>query len=287
MVSASSRRKQVEYARERGLTSRRSCFLMSVARSTLGYVSRLAKKDVPAQTRMRELAAQYPRYGYRFIRVFLERDGFKMSFGRAHRLWSTAGLQVPRKRPRRRVAASRPRPQAPTGPNQVWAYDFVFDSCANGQQLKCLTVIDEWTREALAIDVAGSIRGGRLVEVLSKLVSIHGAPRYLRSDNGPEFCSMAVMKWLTAAGIDTAYIAPGKPWQNGTDESFNGRFRDECLSMEWFRTRQEAVALIETWRRHYNEVRPHSSLAYRTPAAFKASCLKLISTRSEVATFTN
>ena len=260
---------------------------MSVARSTLGYASRLSRRDAPVLTRMRELSAQYPRYGYRFVRIFLERDGFLMSFGRAHRLWRAAGLQVPRKRPRRRVAASRPRPLPPTGPNQVWAYDFVFDSCANGQKLKCLTVIDEWTRVSLAIDVAGSIRGKRLVEVLSKLVSVHGAPRYLRSDNGPEFCSAAVMRWLADENIATAYIAPGKPWQNGTDESFNGRFRDECLSMEWFRSRQEAVALIETWRRHYNEVRPHSSLGYRTPADFKASCMKSISTRSEVATFTN
>jgi putative transposase len=259
---------------------------MSVARSTLGYVSRLSTRDVPAQTRMRELAAQYPRYGYRFIRIFLERDGFAMGFGRAHRLWRGAGLQVPRKRPRRRVAASRPRPTAPTGPNQVWAYDFVFDSCANGQKLKCLTVIDEWTREALAIDVAGSIRGKRLVEVLSRLVSIHGAPKHLRSDNGPEFCSMAVMRWLADERIETAYIAPGKPWQNGTDESFNGRFRDECLSMEWFRSRQEALPLIETWRRHYNEVRPHSSLGYRTPHAFKMN-MESISKPFEASAFTN
>src|SRR6202012_4870199 len=162
-----------------------------------------------------------------------------MSADRAYRLWRSAGLQVPRRRPRRRVATSRPRPLPATGRNQVWAYDFVFDSCANGQQLKCLTVIDEWTREALAIDVAGSIRAKRVVEVLAQLVSVHGAPRHLRSDNGPEFVSSAVLKWLANEGIDSAHIAPRKPWQNGTDESFNGRLRDECLSIEWFRTRQE------------------------------------------------
>jgi len=154
-----------------------------------------------------------------------------MSPGRAHRLWRSAGLQVPRKRPRRRVAASRPRPHPATGPDQVWAYDFVFDACANGQKLKCLTVVAEWTHESLAIDVAGSIRSGRVIEVLARLVSVHGAPRYLRSDNGPEFVSAAVLRWLTDAGIDGAFIAPGKPWQNGTNESFNGRFRDECLNM--------------------------------------------------------
>ena len=132
-----------------------------------------------------------------------------------------------------------------------------------------MTIIDEWTRECLAIDVAGGIRSARVVEVLAKLVSVHGAPRYLRSDNGPEFVSKAVMRWAIDEGIDTAFIDPGKPWQNGTDESFNGRFRDECLSLEWFRCRTDAVVVIEQWRRHYNEVRPHSSLCYMTPAEFK------------------
>jgi putative transposase len=151
----------------------------------------------------------------------------------------------------------------------MWAYDFVFDACANGQQLKCLTVIDEFTREALAIDVAGSIRSTRVKEVLAKLISVHGAPRYLRSDNGSEFLSRAILKWLAAENIETALIDPGKPWQNGTNESFNGKFRDECLSMEWFRNRVDAKIVIENWRRHYNEVRPHSSLGKLTPAQFK------------------
>ena len=155
------------------------------------------------------------------------------------------------------------------GANHVWAYDFVFDTCANGQSLKCLTVIDEFTRECLAIDVAGSIRSGRVIEVLTRLISERGAPRFLRSDNGPEFVSKAILEWLEIAGIETALIDPGKPWQNGADESFNGRFRDECLSLEWFRSRREAKVIIETWRRHYNAVRPHSSLDYRTPIEFR------------------
>jgi putative transposase len=152
---------------------------------------------------------------------------------------------------------------------QVWAYDFVFDACANGQQLKCLTIVDEFSRECLAIDVAGSIRSGRVIEVLSKLVSVHGSPKHMRSDNGPEFVSRAVLKWLTQANIDTAHIDPGKPWQNGNNESFNGKFRDECLSMEWFRNRIDAKIVIEQYRRHYNEVRPHSSLGQLTPTEFK------------------
>jgi putative transposase len=177
---------------------------------------------------------------------------------------------VPRRRPRRRIATGRPRPKAPTGANQVWSYDFVFDWCANGQTPKCLTVTDEWTREGLAIEVDGRIRSQRVIEVLAQLVSERGAPLYLRSDNGPEFVSRALLKWIVDQGIATALIDPGKPWQNGTAESFNGKFRDECLSLEWFRSRAEAKVVIETWRRHYNEVRPHSSLGYLTPAEFAA-----------------
>ncbi|GAC1468435.1 MAG: IS3 family transposase [Gemmatimonadaceae bacterium] len=269
MVSAPVRRRQVGLARRRGLSLRGSCALIGTARSGLKLESKRAIADAPVLKRMRELAAQYPRYGYRFIRIFLGRDGHRMSADRAYRLWRSAGLQVPKKRPRRRIATSRPRPTPPTSRNHVWAIDFVFDACADGRQIKCLTIIDEWTRECLAIDVAGSIRSGRVVEVLSRLVSVHGAPRHLRSDNGPEFVSNAILKWAVSEGIETSLIDPGKPWQNGMDESFNGRFRSECLGMEWFRSRAEATAIIATWRTHYNDVRPHSSLGYLTPREFK------------------
>src|SRR6202051_1742780 len=139
-----------------------------------------------------------------------------MSVGRAYRLWRAAGLQLPRRRPRKRVALPRPRPQVPCGPNQVWSYDFVFDHCANGQQLKCLTVADECTTEGLAIEVDGRIRSARVIEVWSRLGSARGAPRFLRSDNGPEFVSKALLSWIVAQGIGTALIEPGKPWQNGS-----------------------------------------------------------------------
>ena len=173
---------------------------------------------------------------------------------------------MPRKR-RRRIATGRPRPNAPTAQNHVWAIDFVFDTCADGRQLKCLTVVDEWTRESLAIDVAGSIRSRRVIDVLSQLVSVHGAPSHLRSDNGPEFVSKAVLKWIVDEKISSAFIDPGKPWQNGTNESFNGTFRDECLGLEWFRSRAEVSSSrpggATTTRR------PHSSLGYLTPQQFK------------------
>jgi len=268
MVSACDRRKQVAYVRRRGISLRRACALLQVARSTMGYESVLAQRDAPVVTAMRELAAQYPRFGYRRIQVFLARRGLTMSADRAYRIWKKAGLQVPRRRPRRRVARGRPRPLPATDANQVWAYDFVFDACANGQQLKCLTVIDEFTRECLAIDVAGSLRSGRVIEVLSKLISVRGAPKYLRSDNGPEFVSRAVLQWLQEAGIETAPIDPGKPWQNGSNESFNGKFRDECLGMQWFQNRIDAKVVIADWRKMYNGVRPHSSLNNLTPAEY-------------------
>ena len=269
MVSAQVRRRQVGYACQRGLSTRRACALLSVARSTLGYESRLAAKDAPVVAAMRDLSAQYPRFGYRRIHVLLERRGHAMSPDRAHRLWRQAGLLVPRRRPRRKISTGRPRPLPPTGLGHVWTYDFVFDACANGQQLKFLTVLDEYSRECLAIDVAGGIRSVRVIEVLTQLISVHGAPRYIRSDNGPEFVARAILRWLSQANIETAYIDPGKPWQNAAGESFNGKFRDECLSLEWFRNRVDAKIVIEGWRRHYNETRPHSSLGYLTPAEFK------------------
>ncbi|MGE0388202.1 MAG: IS3 family transposase [Gammaproteobacteria bacterium] len=272
MVSVQARRQQVGYARQRGLSERRACTLLNVARSALHYRSRLSERDAPILSAMKDLSAQYPRYGYRRIQVFLERDGFAMSTDKAHRLWKLSGLQVPRKRPRRRPSGTRLRPQAPTMVNQVWAYDFVYDACANGQQLKCLTVVDEYTRESLAIDVSGSIRSGRVIDVLARLISERGQPAVLRSDNGPEFVSKAILRWAVKNQLETALIDPGKPWQNGTNESFNGKFRDECLAMEWFRNRREAKVVIETWRRHYNEIRPHSSLGQQTPAAFRRSC---------------
>lgn len=191
-----ARRRQVAYARERGLPVRRACTLFSTSRSSLSYQSRKTAQDAPALDRMKRLSEEYPRYGYRRVRIFLARDGH------------------------------------PTAANHVWSYDFVFDYCANGQKLKCLTVTDEFTKEGLAIDVQARLRAPRVIEVLSQLVSERGAPAYLRSDNGPEFVSIALLGWIAEQKIGTALIDPGKPWQNGVIESFNGKFRDECLSLE-------------------------------------------------------
>lgn len=232
MVSPQGRREQCAYACRRGIPKRRACGLIGMARSTLSYELRQPVKDAPVIVAMRRLSSQYPRYGYRRVRIFLRREGLPMSAARAERLWRKAGLQLPRRRPRQRIAASRPRPPLPRAANHVWAYDFVFDACANRQQIKCLTVVDEFTHECLAIDVAGSIRSRCVIDVLARLISVRGAPAYLRSDSGLEFVSQAILKWLTENRIDTALIDSGKPWQNGTNGSFNGKFRDECLSLE-------------------------------------------------------
>ena len=271
MVSVEARRSGVAFATSQGLSQRRASTLLHVARSALKYESRKAAADAPVVEQMKARAGQFPRFGYRRIQVYLERDGYKMSSKRMYRLWRVAGLQLPKKRPRKRIRGlARDSVERPVVANEVWSYDFVFDTAANGQQVKCLTVVDEGTRESLAIDVGGSIRSRRVIEVLSRLVSERGPPTTLRSDNGPEFVSHALLAWIVSEGIRTGLIEPGKPWQNGTCESFNGKFRDECLSVEWFRSREEARAVIEQWRQHYNEDRPHSSLGNLTPAVYAA-----------------
>ena len=155
-----------------------------------------------------------------------------------------------------------------TAQNQVWAYDFVFDGCANGQKLKCLTVVDEFSKESLCVDAAGSIRSQDLIEILEWLIDERVCPLVLRSHKCPEFVSLASMQWAAAKGLRNLLIESGKPWQNGTDESFNGKFRDECLAMNWFYSRAHAKVITELWRKHCDEVRLHSSLAYKTPMEF-------------------
>ena len=218
---------------------------------------------------IRRLFGQYPPgYGSRRIRVFLRREDLKVGKEACQRVQAEHGLQVPKNRQRRRIAGFRPRPLAPAQANSVWSYYFVCDACTNGQQLKCLTFIDEYKLEALAIDVAGSIRSAREIDVMARVISMRGAPRYLRSDNGLEFVSTALLSWVVEQGIEMALIDPGQPWQNGTNESFNGKFRDECLSAEWFRNRLEVKVVIEDWWLHYNQVRPRSSLGDETSETF-------------------
>lgn len=268
-MTPTAKRGAVKVAVAMGMSERLACRVFKATRSALSQPRKLDEKHAPVMERMATLSSKHPRYGYRRIRVLLGREGQSMSPQRAHRLWQKAKLCVPRKRPRRRVPTAKARPLAPAKPNSVWAWDFVHDMCANGDELKCLTVVDEFTRECLAIRVAGSLRSELAIDVLSQLVSARGATAFLRSDNGPELIAQALRDWLVEENIATAYSDPGKPWQNGLNESFNGKFRDECLDAEWFPSRREAV-VIEEFRRHYNAERPHSSLGYRTPLEFAA-----------------
>lgn len=264
MVSARARREQVAYARERGLSCRRACALLSVARSELNYSSRMPAKDAPLAEELREFARRHPRLGYRMAR---NRLSTRVSYSRVYRVWKAEGLCLPRRRPRKKVRGGGHRWMQAITPNAVWAYDFAHDECANGQKLKCLLVVDEWTHEVLAVEVGARIRSGDVIATLARLVSLYGPPAFVRSDNGPEFVAKAVREWLTAQRIEASFIEPGKPWQNGVAESLINRFRDECLGVEWFHHRVEAKTVIEHWRKDYNQCRPHSSIDYMTPAS--------------------
>ncbi len=221
---------QVRYAMTRRLSCRRACALLRVARSALGYAARRPGRDATLVAELQRLAAVHPRYGYRRMWALLRRRGLAVNAKRVHRLWRGTGLTLPRRRTRRKIrTGARVRPLADR-PNAVWTYDLIHDACTDGTPFKCLTVVDEFTKECLAITVARSLPGDRVLPVLAQLVVRRGAPQYLRSDNGPEFIARRIQRWLAREGITTAYIDPGKPWQNGVGESFHSRFRDECLN---------------------------------------------------------
>ena len=280
MVSASARREAVRYAHSRGLSKRRAGVLMNIGGSSLRYKTRQVDAESEVMAKIRVLSAANPRFGYRFVAALLRREGLVINNKRVYRLWRKAGLARRRKPAYRRRHGGQHRWMSAVAPNGVWAYDFVFDACANGQKLKCLTVVDEFTRESLAIKVGARVRTADVINVLERLVALHGPPAHLRSDNGPEFVATAVQGWLRENGIGTAYIQPGKPWQNGVAESFNSKFRDECLNMEWFNNRREATVVIEAWRQSYNNHRPHSAIGYRTPAEQRARAMAIANQRS-------
>jgi putative transposase len=201
----------------------------------------------------------------------LRREGIKVNLKRVYRLWKQEKLNLPKRRPRQKRA----KPTLGIVPkaekvNQVWTYDFVFDQSLSGRSLKMLTLIDEYTRECLAMEVGVSIKSEKVRQILERVCADKGEPEMIRSDNGSEFIGQAVNSWLAQNGIKPLFIEPGKPWQNGKGESFNGKLRDECLSREWFSSVREAQVVIEGWRKFYNQERPHSSLGYLTPSEFKS-----------------
>jgi transposase InsO family protein len=252
-----------------GVSQRRACRILSQPRGTQRYRPILRSDEDLLTQRIISLACQYGRYGYRRIAVMVNRSGLRVSRDRVERIWRRESLQVPRKqRPRGRLwlndgSCIRLRPERP---NHVWSYDFVTTWTHGGRPVRLLCIIDEYTREALAIRVERSIRAQVVIETLADVMLMRGVPDHIRSDNGPEFTAKALRAWLATVGARTLYIEPGSPWENGYCESFNGRLRDELLNGEIFYSLREARVVIERWRKEYNTVRPHSSLGYRPPA---------------------
>jgi putative transposase len=251
------------------VSERRACAVVGQARATERYVPRESADEAALTARIVALATRFGRYGYRRVTALLHREGWHVNHKRVERLWRQEGLRVPAQQPKRGrlwlADGSVVRLRA-EHPNHVWAYDFVLDRTADGRKLRMLTVVDEYTRECLAIEVGRRLSSQDVLAVLGDLCVRRGPPAYIRSDNGPEFTARAVRRWLARVEVQTLFIEPGSPWENGYIESFNGRLRDEHLNRERFETLLEAQVLIEMWRNEYNQVRPHSSLAYRSPA---------------------
>ncbi len=254
--------------KSRGLSQRRACELAFLSRTVFGY--RVKQKDNSQVIEaLKEHSRGHPREGNRKACVALRRQGIHINHKKVERLWSEHGLTVPVRRRQRRRGKGLARPLRALYPNHVWAYDFMEDGCIHGRKLRILTVVDEFTRESLETYVDESIPAAKVIEVLTFLFLRHGHPAYLRSDNGPEFVAAAIQEWLEKQQIQTAYIEPGKPWQNGINENFNGRLRDECLNLEWFYSLADARWTIEAYRCYFNEQRLHGALGYVPPAEFK------------------
>jgi transposase InsO family protein len=251
------------------ISERRACAVLGQHRSTQRKLARGRDDEAALTADIIELAKTYGRYGYRRITALLRHAGWALNAKRVQRIWRQEGLKVPHKQPKRgrlwlndgscvRLRAQRP--------NHVWSYDFVEDRTHDGRKFRILCVIDEFTREALAIRAKRRLNSTDVLETLADLMILRGPPAYVRSDNGPEFIATALREWIAGVGSQTAYIEPGSPWENGYCESFNSKLRDELLNGEMFFSLAEAQVLIEAWRRHFNAVRPHSSLKYRPPA---------------------
>ncbi|WP_299664830.1 IS3 family transposase [uncultured Ruegeria sp.] len=270
LLSPARRRACINHVRNQlNVSERRACRVLGQHRSTQRRVPQGRADEDPLVADMIELTRQYGRYGYRRIAALLREAGWSVSDGRVERLWRREGLKVPMKQPKKgRLwlndgSCVRLRPEYR---NHVWSYDFVHCRTDDGKAFRTLNILDECSRECLAIRVERKLNSTDVIDVLTDLFILRGAPSFIRSDNGPEFVAQAVRDWIAAVGAKTAYIEPGSPWENGYCESFNGRFRDELLNGEIFYSLREAQILIEQWRRHYNTKCPHSALGYRPPA---------------------
>ena len=253
-----------------GVSERRACKVLEQARATQRRNLSPPSDEKRLTNDIIDLATRYGRYGYRRITAMLNNErGWRVNHKRVERIWRKEGLKVPRKQPKRSRlwlndgSCIRLRPEHK---DHVWSYDFMIDHTADGRAFKILNIIDEYTRECLAILVARKIRNQDVIDLLFQLIILRGIPEHIRSDNGPEFTAKAIRQWLNRLDVKTLFIEPGSPWENGYIESFNGKLRDELLNLEIFTTLEEAKVLIEQWRREYNQVRPHSSKRYQPPA---------------------
>ena len=268
MVSPAQKKQAVAYVVDQRLCSeRRACRYLGVHRSTYRYP---VKSPLPQQVQLHQrivsLSWQYPRYGYRRIRAILEREGWSVSRKQVQRIRRKEGLKVhPKPQRISRQGVSTGLPTQATHRNHVWTWDFIFDRTDKGSTLKMLTMLDEYTRQCLAIRVERQIRSGQVLATLWQAMMQYEIPEHIRSDNGTEFIAGKIQRWLRVNQIKTLYIEPGSPWQNGYIESFHSRFRDECLNREWLLNLREARVVIEDWRQHYNTERPHSRLGYLSP----------------------
>ncbi len=266
------RRRAVAALTERfGVSERRACRTVDQPRTTQRRPPRPpTSEEQKLCRRLRAIARAHPRWGWKMAHQLLRREGWTINKKRTQRLWRQEGLRRPQRcTKRRRVRFDTPERLRAGAPNHVWAIDFQFDETADYRRLKLANIVDEYTRESLAMEVDRSITADHLIDVLERLVAVHGAPAHLRMDNGPELISWALRDWCRFSGTGTIYIEPGSPWENPFVESFNSRSRDELLNIEEFATLREARVVVETWRIEYNTYRPHSSLGGLTPAEFK------------------
>lgn len=279
MIPVRRRRVVAQIRRELGdeVSERRVCKTLGQARSTQRYEVRVKADEPQLVSQMTELSRRHPRYGYRRVTSMIRDTGWRVNIKRVHRLWKREGLKVPKKRRRRHrwyqgTSENSCDRKPALAANHVWTYDFIDDRLENGCRIRILSVVDEYTRKCLALEVRRQFRAGDVVEVLRRLVELHGAPKFMRSDNGPEFIAEEVREWLRTSRVDTLYVEKGSPWENGYVESFHSRLRDELLNRELFLSLAEAKYIIRLWQEEYNCIRPHSSLGYLTPAAFAGRC---------------
>ncbi len=268
-MTVPARRELVRYAQARGLSERRALRLAGLSPSVLRYAPR-DDGNGPLRSRIVALAHRHRRHGYRMIHLRLTQEGWAVNVKRVRRLYRQECLMV-RRRKRKKVALGERQPLLrPSRANEVWSMDFVFDRLADGRSLKCLTLVDDATQEAVAVHPDRAISGAYVTRILDGIKRERGLPRVIRSDNGSEFCGRAMAVWAHANGVRLCFIEPGKPNQNAYVESFNGRLRDECLNEHWFTTLAHARAVIEEWRRDYNEARPKKDLGGLPPAVYAA-----------------